>query len=105
MTGWRMLGTVPHARRCSSATSGVLRLRLVPAPPSAAPTLHVPQVRIDALGPAQQALVRAAFDDPALVHHDDAVGMPHGTQAVGDDEDGSPWQMCAMLRCRMASLS
>ena len=34
--------------------------------------------------------MRTAFDDLALVHHNDAVRMPHRAQTVGDDEDGSP---------------
>ena len=34
----------------------------------------------------EQLRVRAAFDDPALVEHDDLVGIDDGREAVGDDD-------------------
>ena len=33
--------------------------------------------------------MRAGFDDAAFVHDDDAVGLAHGRQAVGNDEHGA----------------
>ena len=33
--------------------------------------------------------MRAFLDDPAFVHHDDAVGGAHGRQAVSDDDGGA----------------
>jgi hypothetical protein len=44
-----------------------------------------------------QRVVRTAFDNLAFVHHDDAVGVAHGAQAVRNDEHGAPLQMCVML--------
>ena len=41
---------------------------------------------IQALLFLDQGVVRAGFDDAAFVHHDDAVGMAHGREAVGNDE-------------------
>ena len=43
---------------------------------------------IQALLFLDQGVVRAGFDDAAFVHHDDAVGMAHGREAVGNDEHG-----------------
>src|SRR5262245_16870653 len=37
----------------------------------------------------EQLVVAAAFDDVALLQHDDAVGGADGAQAVGDDERGA----------------
>ncbi len=34
-----------------------------------------------------QLVVRALFDDLAVIHDDDAVGVLDGGQAVGDDDD------------------
>src|SRR5229473_2816047 len=34
----------------------------------------------------QQLVVRALLDDPAVLQHDDQVGIPNRRQAVGDDE-------------------
>ena len=33
--------------------------------------------------------MRTLFDDAAMIEHDDLVGIPDGTQAVGDDEGGT----------------
>ena len=38
--------------------------------------------------PGQQLGVAAPFDDPALLHHQDLVGVPDGRKPVGDDEAG-----------------
>lgn len=38
----------------------------------------------------QQLVVCAALDDTPLLEHDDAVGVAHGAQAVGDDKGGAP---------------
>ncbi len=48
--------------------------------------LHAPEVRIQALRPLDECIVGTGFDDPALVHDDDAVRMPHGREPVGDDD-------------------
>ena len=50
--------------------------------------LPVPHAGIEPAG-RQQACVRAALDDDALVEHQDLVGGDHGRQAVGDDEGGA----------------
>jgi hypothetical protein len=51
--------------------------------------LHSPQVGIEALRFLEQGIMRASFNDFAFVHHDDAVGMAHGGEAVRDDEHGA----------------
>ena len=33
--------------------------------------------------------MRALFDNPAFIHHDDAVSLANGCQAVGDDDRGA----------------
>lgn len=38
----------------------------------------------------QQRLVRAAFHNAVPVHDDDPLRVPHGAQAVGNDEHGAP---------------
>lgn len=43
------------------------------------------QPRIDA-AVADQALMRALFDNPALIYDENAVGFQHRCQAMGDDE-------------------
>src|ERR1019366_10367406 len=51
--------------------------------------LRVVEVVVEA-APEQQLLVTALFDDAAVVHHYDRVGIADGRQAVGDDEAGPP---------------
>src|SRR5687767_12201981 len=38
----------------------------------------------------KQLVVTASLGDSTLVDHDDAVGVAHGGQTVGDDEHGAP---------------
>ena len=37
----------------------------------------------------EQVRVQARLDDPAVLEHEDAVGVADGGEAMGDDEDGS----------------
>ena len=40
--------------------------------------------------PGHQGVEGAGFHDPALFHDEDGVGLAHGRQAMGDDDDGQP---------------
>ena len=47
--------------------------------------LGVVQIGVQAVG-LEQLGVRAVLDDPALVHHQDLVGLPDGRQPVRDHQ-------------------
>ena len=47
--------------------------------------LHLVEAGIDATG-GDQVVVTALLDDPQLGQHQDAVGVAHGRQAVGNDQ-------------------
>src|SRR4051812_5409656 len=53
------------------------------------PELLPHQPRVEGPG-ADQLLVRAALDDPALLKDEDAVGVADGAQPVRDDEARPP---------------
>ena len=36
-----------------------------------------------------ELVVAPALDDPTAVHDEDLIGVAHGRQAVGDDDDGA----------------
>ena len=46
--------------------------------------------------------MRALLDDPALVHHDDLVGLADRREAVGDDERGPAPQQAPQRRLDQA---
>ena len=46
---------------------------------------------------AEQFFVVAALDDAAMVQHHDGVGIAHGGEAVGDDEDGAALHEACLL--------
>src|SRR5258708_11171900 len=50
--------------------------------------LHAVEVGVMATA-ADQLVVAAVFDDPAVGDRDDAVGPAHGRQAMGDDDHGA----------------
>ena len=52
-----------------------------------------------------QFVVGAVLDQSAALDRDDAVGMTHRGQAMGDDQDGAPVAILRMLRWMMFSLS
>src|SRR5262245_25254641 len=39
---------------------------------------------------AHKFVVRAVFDDPAVLDRDYSVGLPQGRETMGDDEDCAP---------------
>ena len=52
---------------------------------TAPPLLGLVELAVEAVL-REQLVVRALLDDPAVVEHDDQVGVPHGREAVGDHE-------------------
>src|SRR3989441_10547613 len=53
-----------------------------------APELEVVEPAVQAVG-GQQLPVRAPLHDPSFRQHDDEIGMLHGGEPMGDDEDGA----------------
>ncbi len=47
--------------------------------------------------------MRAALDDPALLHHQDQVGTQHGGKPVRDDDGRAPASARSSARCTAAS--
>ena len=58
-------------------------------PPCSRGHLDPVEPRVEPAG-REQRVVRALLDDPAVVQHHDAVGPPHGREAVGDHDRRSP---------------
>ncbi len=50
--------------------------------------LQFGEARVQAAA-SDQALMRALLGEPAAVEHQDAVGVDHGRQPMGDDERGA----------------
>ena len=42
-----------------------------------------------------QLLMCPGLDDPAVLQHDDAVGVPHRGEPMGDNDAGTALQQCA----------
>jgi hypothetical protein len=53
------------------------------------------QAAVHAAVDGQQALVRARFDDAAVVEHEHAIGQTHGREAVRDQDGGAPARQLA----------
>jgi hypothetical protein len=51
------------------------------------PGLDAPEGGVQAAA-GDELVVAAGLDDPPLLEHVDAVGVAHGREAVGDDDDG-----------------
>ena len=63
-------------------------------------------LKAEACRPRPSAVVRALFDDAAMVQHHDAVGLLHGGQPVRDDQRGAVARMAdSSAACTMRSLS
>src|SRR5687768_5666505 len=76
-------------RAASSAHAARATANALLAPSSiGGPDLVAPQRRV-APAFAQQGIVRAVFDDLAVLERDDAVGNAHRRQPVRDDDDGA----------------
>jgi hypothetical protein len=50
--------------------------------------LHAPEVGVPPTL-VEQVVVGATFDDTAVLHDEDLVGVLHGGEAVGDDDGGA----------------
>ena len=59
---------------------------LVPA--LGAGVLTAPHGGVATIG-GHELVVAPALDDPTAVHDEDLIGVAHGRQAVGDDDDGA----------------
>lgn len=57
-------------------------------PPALNVELKLCQPRIEPAR-ADQRIVATFLDDPAVIHHDDAISGADGREAVGDDDGGS----------------
>ena len=95
----RALEDVRRRDHCGDRLPRVEATRPLPRlPRHALGRLAVPQLGVEPAA-LEQLLVRAALGDPAVVEHDDLVGVDDGRQAVGDDDRG------AAARRRASSVS